>query len=200
MGVIRNLLSGDTIGGELVPEVVLTDMEVAKEGSIYTPRFNGSTSKVDCGSYDPLVGDITVLGWVRANSFGESNLGRILFNGQLILRGNSSGSRFFFTSNAEVNSAMAAVNSFVTREYLLITIVRTAEGTANIYINGELSGSADQDSGTPAAGTQDIHIGNNHISSTTWDGDIPETIILSGLLTPTEISQYYSSTKARFSK
>jgi hypothetical protein len=50
---------------EIIPEVTNTDIEVVKDGQVRVPRFNGDTSKIDCGSYNDLTGDITVLAWIK---------------------------------------------------------------------------------------------------------------------------------------
>ena len=78
-------------------------------------------------------------------------------------------------------------------------VVRKASGLLDVYLNGELA-QLDADSGTPVAGSTNIIIGNNNVDISTTDGQLPEVIILEGLLTPSEISNYYTATKAKYGK
>jgi len=202
MGAIRNKLSGDTIGGETVPSVVATDVEVVKEGSIYAMRFNGSTSKIDCGDYSDLTGDLTFLAWVNVVSFGEAGEGRILDNGPMRMSVNSFGGNpiYLLSSDSGSNSARTATDSLKKYEWQLVAFVRRSDGTTNCYLDGILSNTADQDSGTPLVGTANITVGNNFAQTRTFDGDIAEVQVISGLLTAEEISQVYSSQKHLYGK
>ncbi len=196
-GVVRNKFSGDTIGGNLVPEVVNTSMAVHKEGSIRTMLFDGNSSKVDAGSYYDLTGDITVLAWVKPRSYGEGGAfsSYMLSNLQLVLGMQESNTRYFFVSAGLITFAYSAAGSVTINEYQLLIITRTASGIANFYIDGENNGTVDQSSGTPVAGTENIHIGNRFTATESFDGLISEVKVLSGLMTAQEISRYYSSTR-----
>ena len=73
-----------------------------------------------------------------------------------------------------------------------------SDGDCELYLNGEWDTGGD--SGTPAAGTENILVGDRGAGTTNFDGDIPEVIVLSGLLTAEEISQYYTATKHLYGK
>ena len=188
-GVVQNTLSGDTIQGELVPEVVVTDTEVVKEGSIYTPRFNGSSSKIDCGDYNDLTGDITVLAWVnRANDI--VNFDNLLSNGQFRLYYFSD---VLFARNDNGASGFST-NIFLNENgnWMHIAVVRKSSGSITFYKDA-VDVTASDTAAAPVAGTSPIQIGP-------WGNKIAETQILLGLLTLAEISQYYSSTKHLYQK
>ncbi len=191
-GIARNLFSGDTILGELVPDVVNTDIEIAKEGSIYTPRFNGNSSKIDAGDYNSLIGDLTVLAWVKIKDISSSHT--LFYNGQFRLY--QIGASFYIRSNNL--STGRADNVFVNNEVVCLGLLRLADGTVEIYING-VEGTTDPTTATPVAGSENMVIGAVGASGW-WDSDVPEVIIISGLATPEEISQYFSSTKKLYQK
>jgi len=180
---------------ELIPEVTNTDIEVVKQGEIYAPRFNGTTSKVDCGDYHDLTGDITVLAWVVPFGYGETNGGAILRNGRFNLIIDDF-ARF------RVQNAGATVFNFGSWELqdrIFVAVVRKADGLVTGYIDGEQSG-VETDADTPVAGDTNITIGNKSTNDRTWDGELPEVRVIEGLLTAAEISQYYTATKHKYQK
>jgi len=185
---------------EIIPPVVNTDVTVVREGEQYVPRSNKDTTKVDCGDYHDLTGDITVLAWIRPNSLGENNSGTIIENAQfrlhmLSLTGNlafrvtSNGGGDYMYGTVEVNP----------REYALVAVIRPSGGVADMYINGEVD-VTDDDTGTPVAGTTNIILFNRSAYTTCFDGDIAEVKVIEGLLTAEEISQYFSATKHKYNK
>jgi len=58
-----------------------------------------------------------------------------------------------------------------------------------------LNNTADQNSGTPVAGTSNILIGNRADSARTFDGDIPMLTIVEGILTLEQITNFWYQTK-----
>src|SRR3989344_4176135 len=115
--------------------------------------FDGSDDRVNLGSDFVGTSAATVSAWIYARSFGELNAGEIIGNNKIRLRVNSFLSRFSFTSNNFTNGAVAANNSVALNQWIHITATRDADGVANMYVNGVLSGTANQNSGTPAPGT-----------------------------------------------
>lgn len=193
-GVIQNRCSGQTINGNLVPSVVNTAVTVEKQGDINAMRFNGTTSKISSGSYDTLVSDISISSWINPKSLGEGSAGMLINNGQFNVGINATNNRISVTSN---NSTVIYSGTNTLRNNLHLGISRTSAGVTNIYINGILSGTANQASGTPVAGG-DITIGNNTGASATWDGLIPGVKIVSGIMTAEEFAQEYSANKSRY--
>jgi len=184
---------------ELIPEVVNTDIEVVKEGQIRVPRFNGSTSKVDCGDYNDLTGDITILSWVSSSGSQGIESPQIIKRGDLAFAINTTWGQLFVTSD-DSTYANSGNFSIMSDDMFLATLIRKASGEVTFYINGKQEDTADQDSGTPVSEVISTKIGNNVGSNRGWKGLIPEVIILEGLLTPAEISQYFSSTKHLYNK
>lgn len=198
-GVCRNLLAGWTIGGVAVPEVSSSNIEVMKEGIVNVPRFNGTTSKIDCGTYNYLVGDLTILAWINSDGEGENLYERIVDNGKLYFAFRQDIRRLILVSDY-VTAKLSAVGSLEYSDYFCVCAIRKTDGSVTFYVDGELSGAADQDSGTPVAGTANITVGNTAATTATFDGKIPEVIVVSGILTVAEISQYYTSTKHLYNK
>lgn len=181
---------------EVIPSVVNTSVSVVKENDRYVPRFNSTTSKISAGSYDTLVGDISVSGWFNAKTLGEGSAGVLISNGQFIVAANTTNKRISVTSN---NSTViySGNNAIDLNDYVHLGIIRTSTGVVNIYINGVLSGSANQASGTPVAGS-DIIIGNNTGQTATWDGLIPQVKIVSGIMTASELMDEYTANKMSY--
>lgn len=181
---------------EVIPSVIPTAVEVVKDGDVYAMKFNSSISKISVGSYDTLVGDISVSGWFNAKSLGESNIGILINNGQFIVGVNATNNRISVTSDNST-TVYSGNNVVDFNDNVHIGVSRTSTGVVNIYINGVLSGTANQASGTPVAGG-DITIGNNTGQSATWNGLIQQMKVISGILTAQEFAQEYSSSKARY--
>lgn len=172
--------------------LTITDVDVERHGSIYSPVFNGDTSLVNAGQFDDLTGDITILAWINPYSYGEGGSGRLLDNGSLTVFINSADDSIYL--NSSVNTKSTPIEY---REIVCIAITRTSSGLTNFYINGELT-SANKDSGTPSAGN-DVIIGNRTDGSRAFDGLIPKLKIVKGIMSQEQISQFYTSTKRFYS-
>ena len=136
--------------------------------------FNGADDYVDLEEGKPtdLTGDITISAWINPEGWGEGSSGSIIDNGKLryILYATTTG--VILTSN---NNAWAysADNSISTNTWKRILVTRPSAGTnTNFYIDGVLSGDANQNSGTPEGGTTNTFIGNREANDRTFDGKI----------------------------
>jgi hypothetical protein len=158
--------------------------------------FNKSTSKIDCGDIDLHTSDKTFIFWLKPNSFGESNGGRLIDNGKQIIYTRSTSSTFAIFTNSTLK--LAAANSVTFGKWIHLAVTMTNTGIINFYVNGVLSGTANQDAGVPVDGTSNLIIGNNNGQTTTFDGLINDARIVDGLLTPAEISQLYTSEKENY--
>jgi hypothetical protein len=196
-GIIGNKYEGDTIGS-LVPAVVNTSVVSVRDGSVYANYYNGSTSKLDCGNYDDLTGDKSFIAWIKPYSWGGGGGGRIFENGKAILWINGTGDKLFISRNAAVGAGFSAVDSIKLGLWQLVIGTSTSSGVANLYINGILSGSADQSSGTPAAGITNIIIGDRDADDRTFYGLINQNRIENSILTAQECSQIYTSEKNQY--
>lgn len=198
IGLKNCILSVDAFAGTIQDRIgnalTLTDMKVVRHGDIWVPIWNSSTSKIDCGS--DLIGltELTILTWIKPFSWGELGEGRIMDNGKARFWINTTSSRLNFTSDS-LNIITSAANSIVLGKWNLACVKRTSAGIANFYINGELSGTADQNSGNPIEGATNLIIGNNNDQVNTFNGLISDSRIIIRSLTAQEFSQVYTSEK-----
>jgi len=156
-------------------------------------------SKLDCGSYTTLVGDKSFVAWIKPRSFGEGGYGRFIDNGKVMFSVYTSGNRIGFSSDGYSTTALSAVNSVTfNNQYVFICATRTSTGITNIYINGVLSGTANQSSGTPATGTNNIILGNNNAGSYAFDGLMSNVRIYDGILSTQEIAQLWQDEKSLY--
>lgn len=180
-------------------------------------NFDGASSTVNFdieAISDMWVGGATSSGWIRAESDGENNLGRVhdtnnIDNGTLVYLSNesagfmkiqlavryTSGFGIWSTSNLEI-----PVGEFV---HYAITFDSDSPATPPIfYINGVSvavstdtapTGTIVSDSGNP------IFIGQSSTATNrTFDGDIDYIVLYSKALSASEILQNYNALKGRF--
>jgi len=158
--------------------------------------FNGTTDLVDLGADKPtdLTGDITISAWIKPiNAQGSK---RIISNGSvaegLHLSLSSSNYRLFFKSDG-TTIIYSADNSIIYDTWNYVTVTRNSAGDkTNFYINGILSGDADQDSGTPAAGDTNTFIGCL-LGDNYFNGNISDVAIYSSALTEDQVRQLYKA-------
>ena len=174
-----------------------TDVEVVKEGQVRVAKVIESTSLINVGDYTDLLVDITILAWIRRMKYGYASYD-MLYNGTLIFMLADSNKKLRLYSGGSSAESSTAIP--VDGDWVFVAGARKANGLTSLYINGVVDGTEDQDSGTPVVGTQDITLGGRTGSARVLNGLNSETIILSGLLTPEEISQYYTATKHLYSK
>ena len=156
--------------------------------------FDGADSFIDAGTDFIGAGNVTVSAWIYTEGWGEGLEGMILFNG---------GSSFqFYASTSKDNIrvrsdgstvAESATNSIVLNTWYNVLVTRTSATTSNtnIYINGTLSGTANQNSGTPAVAGTNLIIGNYDTGARTFDGKLDDIGIWNRILTTTEIELLY---------
>ena len=173
--------------------LTLTSVDVHKEGNKNVLKFNGSTSKIDTNTTTDLTGDITVNVWMYRNGGLSGLSGRFVDDGKFVFADELAGRLAFASDGATF--VYSANNSLAYYGWYMVTAVRESDGTVNMYVNGVLSGSADQNSGTPATGTTNIIIGNRNASDRPFEGYLSNVVIYNGLLTAEEVTQLYSSTK-----
>ena len=190
-GSIKNRLSSGVVNGVAVPQIVNTNVQVVRSGQIWSARFL-SNGILNCDSYHNLLGDLTIISFMKASSFGTSNVGKIIDNSKLKIGVNLTNAVINCTSDGSttVTSASSVVKL---GQWMFVAITRKSDGKASFYINSVLSGSADLNSGTPVAGST-IYIGTT-ASSNYFDGELPITQVFSGILSVQELSQIWTSTK-----
>lgn len=134
--------------------------------------FNGLTSIVDCGPDWIGTGADTFSAWIYPVAGGEDPLYRIIHNGKCDFRLKADSYRPEFASYIYSTYAYSAYASTPLSTWSHIAVTRNAVGIANVYVNGVLSGAANQDSGTPEAGTTNVILGNRATADRTFAGTI----------------------------
>jgi len=183
----------------LVPSITNTSVTVKKDGDGYAMDFN-PVSRLNCGSYDSLIGDKTFIFWAK-NKTGVSTYTapRFIDNGKLLIyRSFTLPSHLNMSSNGStyiILSSLVLLNSV----WQMIVITRTFNGISNCFVNGSPSGTANQSSGTPVAGTSNITIGGIDASSDqVLTGRLSQVRIIDGILSAQEISQLYTNEKGYY--
>jgi hypothetical protein len=172
-----------------------TATTVVKDGDVRCMKFDGATSKVDCGDPDALIGDKTISAWCLAKSYGETSLGKIIDNGELLVY-IGSGYRLNVRSSTGV-TAVSNINFFEFNKWFFVTVIRESDGTVSHYVNG-IDETSTSNSDTPVAGSTNLIIGANNAGNTTWDGYINDVRIIDGLLTAEQISQLFSNERSQY--
>jgi len=149
--------------------------------SRYVAEFDGDDDNVDCGSDFIGTSALTICAWIRPLNAGEGNAGRIIDNGKTIFRTHLMGTKLAFT-NDDSTTEYSGTSSITYHKWQHVAVTRTAAGTVNFYVNGALSGTANQASGTPVAGTSNVFIGNESDGSHAFDGEIDDVRIYNKVL------------------
>ena len=158
--------------------------------------FDGEDDYVDLGQDKPtdLTGDITISVWIYFTGAQASN--RIISNGNsseaFHLALSSSNYRVFLKSDGST-IVYSDDNSIIYDTWSHLIVTRTSAGITNFYVNGVLSGSANQDSGTPTAGTSNTIIGKSSSNSNYFNGSISDVRIYNRVLSITGIKDLYSN-------
>lgn len=175
-----------------------------RTGDIWAMDFNGTTSKLDCGSYNTLVGDKSFITWIKAERISSSSLEYIFNNGSLLIAIDngtwyvSNGILISSDGSLSAPSAYSSNNAIKRMIPFQLAVTRTSAGVVNIYVNGVLSGSANQSSGTPVAGSTNITLGSSSAGSNSLDGTMSAIRIVDGILTAQEVSQLFSSERRNY--
>ena len=173
---------------EIVPDIINTAVTPTKQGSIFAMDFNGSTSKLDCGNYDSLIGDITLIAWVKCYISGGAVDMHLFNNGQIIVQ--LQANRLYFTrNNSTYSNVLGGIKDLVNTQ---IIITSTSTGITNIYLNTVL-GAVNANCGTPVAGSRNLNIGYNGVSALYLKGRASGIRIIKGILTAQEIDQLFQN-------
>lgn len=155
-------------------------------------NFSAASNKVDCGADFLGVQPLTICAWVKVRSGGFTQNGRIIDNGALVFRADPLNGRFQFSSDGPTfANTTATLFPNALNKWIFIAATRDAVGVCNMYVNGILSGTANQSSGTPASATTNVFIGANSGTSRTFDGLIDSVRVFNRILSPEEIANLY---------
>ena len=155
--------------------------------------FDGVDDYIDLGGEKPsdLTGDITISAWINPVTVGET-AGRIIDNGKFLVAINSSQRAILSSDNSTLVYSATDDIQYNTWQHVLFT--RNAAGDeTNCYIDGVLSGTANQDSGTPSgASLTNTFIGNREANDRTFNGQISGVKVWSRILSVDEINSLYN--------
>ena len=134
----------------------------------------------------------TICVWTDAKSLGvEWGYSRIIENGRLILQVNKY-AQYSFTSDNGAHWVYTANNLPILNRWCHVCLTRDASGLVNFYVDGVLSGAANQNSGTPVAGVRQISIGGKTTTPyQVWDGYLDDLRMYNRVLSASEISELY---------
>lgn len=151
-------------------------------------KFFG-TNRIDTGSDMIGTGADSICTWIYLKSYGTNSSGRIVDNGQLNFL--ASLGHLSFSSNSASSSIISTDGSITLNKWYFSCVTRDANGITNFYVNGLLSGTPNQNSGNPAAGTGDVFIGNVSTGIRGFDGLMDDLRIYSRVLSTSEIQALY---------
>lgn len=185
-GIIKNKANSTAITN--------TAVRVVRDGKLNVMNFNGSTSKLDCGNYNGLTGDLTISVWIKQNKFNNSD-DTVISNSKLKFRYSSRTNMNITSDGGTIGSiSFSGLNSGY---YINIVFTRKSSGLCVPYKNGVIV-TSESSTGTPSAGTSNITIGNDASLSRYFSGNIASVKIYSGILSTEEISQIFVSEKSKF--
>jgi hypothetical protein len=133
-------------------------------------------------------GDVTVFAVIKPRSLGGSSTGRIIDGNKFILTIANASTAIYASSDGGSTYSNSAASSISLATAYVLVVTRTSAGVTNFYLNGSLSGTANQSSGTPAAGSA-TYIGNNAGGTRGFDGDIDEVGIVTRILSDNDIQR-----------
>ena len=138
------------------------------------PGFGAAgVSGIRLGSDTIPTGNMTVFFTALVSGFGGSNIGQVFNNGKCSMNVSSSG-YWGLTSDTYGHAASSAAASCAIGNTYHMAATISSGGLGNIYVNGTLSGSANQNTGIRAAGTAQLLIGNIAAGGVAFNGGIEQ--------------------------
>jgi len=151
-------------------------------------RFDGQTNKLAISSaIDGLIGDITISCWMYQSYWDVTYGPRIFDNGKCMLYTLSGGTLGFRRDGGTsiVSGASIGLNG-----WYHVVVTSTSTGITNFYVNGVLSGTANQSAGTPVSSTT-YCIGNQTANTRVFKGVIEGFKITKGIWSAEQIALDY---------
>jgi hypothetical protein len=153
--------------------------------------FDGTTTLVDLGSDLIGTGADSACAWHRADGNHET-AGWLVGNGNFLLVNTANGQTLSLYCEGATAATTGAVLTQGTLYHFCAT--RTAAGVANLYVNGVLTGAANQSCGVPSGvGSSNVIIGNSAGATRTINGKIDDVRIYDYALSPAQISAIYNN-------
>lgn len=163
---------------------------------VTVPLFNGTTDMLDLWSEFVGVLGVTVLLWVKPLSWGEDGVsGRLLDNGKLVMAVyGSTHQSLYCSSDGGATGVYSASSSVALSAWQSVAITRDNDGAVNFYVDGVLSGTANQNSGTPTAGTTNVIVGNNNAGDKSFYGYLSGMKIAPAIYTAAQVLAWHNDT------
>jgi hypothetical protein len=161
--------------------------------------FDGAVDYINITS-GQVIGntDTTICAWIKPIGWGGGTFGRIVDNEKTDFFVTSTNSRLWFESDGSTPT-YSGINSISLNIWQFVCVQRNSSGSANFYVNGIDSGSANQSSGTPASGTTDLYIGNRQAApDRSFNGTIDDVMIFNRSLSAEEIAGLYANTSSKY--
>ena len=171
-----------TLSGSTKPTWVLGKINGALDFT------NGSA--VTTGLDSIGAGGASISFWINERTAGQITA-FILDNGKTIIQYDGGHGSILFSSDG-VTRPRSAIGSVSYGSWYHVVVTRDASGLANFYVNGSLSGTPNQPTGTPLAGTGSVKIGNSQNQAHAIDGTLDDVRIYNRVLSPSEVSDLYS--------
>ena len=171
-------------------------------------NFDGSNDYVNT-NYNESLSTLTFSAWIRLNSFGEGNLGRIVDKRQSAAQvllfyvdgRTATDNQLVFDRNFDITSGSwtTPTDSILANRWYHVAATYNDTSITNdpvIYINGvaQSLGEVSPD-GTAQTNTDNYLIGNRGAIDRTFDGSIDEFRIYNRILTAAEVLQLYTAGK-----
>jgi hypothetical protein len=153
--------------------------------------FDGVDDYVLTGSVLIDQDTVTMCAWVNPTA---TTLGSVILStGSTRLFMANNGSPIWGVTSDNWNTVAKTTATISTGVWQHICGVRNSDGTATLYVNGVISGAANQSSGTPGTGGHNMQIGRNPISGYyPLNGSIDDVRIYNRALSAADIAQLYS--------
>jgi len=133
---------------------------VPPASNLAATNFNGSTSLIDSNVILPLTGDITISFWINPQLVVNN---KILSTEDLTILLYSNNNIICIRNESSTATAVSSANSSILQNTSYnIIFTSTSAGIGNIYVNGVLSGTANQSGGTPLASSTSLLIGTSY--------------------------------------
>lgn len=149
-------------------------------------RFGGGAQYLTNAADLIGVGDVTLLFVAQINGPGGGNAGRIIDNGSFRVACSSGGVLTVTSDGLMAAPASSGAIPFGTPSVVAITRRRGTNGVCSIYVNGVISGTANQSSHTPAAGAA-TYLGNNAAGDRGLNGLLGDVWLFNRILSIGEI-------------
>lgn len=165
--------------------------------------LNGSLTQLSDGLIDLQGGNITIgsgklpiraasiLAVIIPEIWGDLDVGRIFDNGTNTFNITSNG-EVKFTGNGGTDTAVSDTGAIKLNKIHTVIMSRTSDGTTDLFVNGKISGTSGQSSGTPLVGTLDDCFFDRTDGIRSFIGTGGMCKIINRITTPIQAANYHN--------